>query len=151
MMRERTEEEKRGWEEFLALKQKHREITNHGHEWDRNYYPESMEHLELKIHASKILQSLGFPKSNIYEEYVVKDGKRKYRVDVVGIIPNQRKIAIECGSTKKENIEALRGFFDVVIHIPYTLTPIFVPKPSTNSVKRRVIKHFNEGAWEIKP
>lgn len=82
----------------------------------------TISHSALKETARQILADKGYLPEQIHEEYEVKVGgydcKKLMRVDVVGI-NQEKRIAIECGSTPGEKIAALKMFFDEVIVLPY--------------------------------
>ncbi|MHA1973252.1 MAG: hypothetical protein ACTSW1_09675 [Candidatus Hodarchaeales archaeon] len=86
---------------------------------------ESQEHKDLKKLAHLVLYREGFDETEIQEEYVLDESPKRFRVDVVGIRDNcfnkddNKKVAVELGTTNPKKLIQLELFFDKVIHIPY--------------------------------
>ena len=87
-------------------------------------------HKVLKSQAIEILKDMGFRDNEIHEEYPITINANNekieskhvtYRVDVAGI-SNDKRIAIECGSTQAIKIVWLKPFFDEVIILPHIRT-----------------------------
>jgi len=89
--------------------------------YDLKAKSESFAHAELKNDVCHFIREFwkgrGFSVSAETEVSVEGIG----RVDVVGSVGNAT-IAVECGRTSLRKIEALKGHFDVVLHIPYCHT-----------------------------
>jgi len=84
---------------------------------------EGMSHVVLKSQVCNMIREIGhktFTDSPVkVETEVCVKGIGK--VDVVGRIGDST-IAVECGNTNMHKISALRGLFDIVLHIPYCYT-----------------------------
>ncbi len=93
------------------------------HSWKKKPMPSN---LELKRKAIAILEEKGFTKSEIYEEFRLKN----HLIDVVGWNPTH-KVAIECRPCSLEKKLDLQKFFDEVICLQIDIyrrpTP---PKPT---------------------
>ena len=81
---------------------------------------EKNPHILLKKIATKILLSEGFSFKEIFYEYHIHIGKRRWwKIDVVGI-SKHKKIFIECGSIqRKSKINKILNYCDKFIYIPY--------------------------------
>ena len=77
---------------------------------------ESIAHSILKHRAIEYLREKGF---EAVVEYRVKIEKKLYIIDVAGF-KAQKSIAIECGHTPYDKVEALNGIFTKVIRFTYS-------------------------------
>ena len=92
---------------------------------------ETEKHKRLKLLGRVLLKDKGFVDTEIYEEYEILIGRKKYVVDICGINPNLysghrrnihgggKAVAVECGNTSAEKLTNLKLFFDEVVHLPY--------------------------------
>jgi len=105
---------------------------------------ESIAHSILKHRAIEYLREKGF---DVIVEYRVKIEKKLYIIDVAGF-KSQKSIAIECGHTPYDKVEALKGIFTKVIR--FTYSPGIYPKnkrlkDSRIAANKAISTVFNKG------
>ena len=100
-------------------------------------FPLVQEHRDLKQYGKAVLTQLGFLNEEIFEEH----GTGLTRVDLAGISNREElnfSLAIECGTLPKRKFSKLISLFDLVLHIPYTLTPETFPYPTSHQVAYQI-------------
>ena len=90
---------------------------------------ESEKHKQLKLLGRIMLKDRGYSDEQIFEEYKIELGKKKYIVDICGIknpkhFDGGESIAVECGTTNSEKLVNLKLFFDEIIVLPYGMTSL---------------------------
>jgi len=85
---------------------------------------ETEKHKKLKLLGRVLLKDRGYLDTEIFEEYKVEIGKKKYVVDICGIKNSkfgrpEKNIAVECGTTHSEKLINLKLFFNEIIFLPY--------------------------------